>query len=373
MLQRIGILLPRSTDYPAMGYDLLDGLRYGLKQSGNDSVKFSHDSIGFGENAATNYSKAEHLFLENDLELLIVYSGSTNAEMLYPLAEGMQKPILFVDPGMQFPTVKPSPWCYHISLQGIHAAYHSGCDAGKGKRSIVMATSFFDGGFRGSYYADKGLANAGGEVKGNFVSGYKTTEFTVDPFITLVKEREPQAIIANFSTYLSELFFNKLNEHPEKSIATSLPFYCSPFMGEEQALVNCNFPGGDYHTVVPWATTITNPQQELFTNIIAAEKKKTANIFHLLGWEAAMVATQMNAGSPDDFSYQSPRGKVTMDATTHYTYAPLYNAKITGNDAGKCQLKIESQLDVTREQHQSILIDQSIQLVSGWKNNYFCS
>src|SRR5690349_18979757 len=102
-LRKIGILLPRSTDYPAMGYDILEGLKIRLKIMGTEAVQFFTENIGFGENATFNYAAAEKLLLEQDADLLIVYSNASNAEPLYKLAEALQKPLIILDAGMQLP------------------------------------------------------------------------------------------------------------------------------------------------------------------------------------------------------------------------------------------------------------------------------
>ena len=76
--------------------------------------------------------------------------------------------------------------------------------------------------------------------------------------------------------------------------------------------------------------------------------------------------------SLEDFEYNSPRGPVVMDKKTHYTYAPLYKGFIAGNEDGKCVLKVEEQIEVTKEEHQKIVVSQELEFLSGWKNNYFC-
>ena len=373
MLSRIGLLLPRSTDYPSIGYDILDGLRLSLKIGDHNEVQFFFDNIGFGENATDNYAKAEKICLTNDPDLLIVYAGSVNAEYLYPLAEALSKPIIFLDAGMQFPNIAPTPWCYHISLQGIHACYHMGQDAGRGNKKVLMATSFYDGGYRGTMYTHNGLSASGGSVCGNFVSGYKVADFTIEPYLNLLQDQQPQSVAANFSSYLSELFFKALHENKEHALPA--PFYSSPYMAEEQILNKCPFPGGEFNTVVSWASSLDNEEQKKFTSIIEKEKNKSANVFHLLGWEAASVAMQIadhGIRSLEDFEYNSPRGPVVMDKKTHYTYAPLYKGFIAGNEDGKCVLKVEEQIEVTKEEHQKIVVSQELEFLSGWKNNYFC-
>src|SRR5689334_15479434 len=288
MISRIGLLLPRSTDYPSLGFDMLEGLRCNLKMHGNETTRFVSENIGFGEDNALNYAKAEKLFLEDEVEMIIAYCNPSNAEPLYRLATAVQKPLIILDAGMQLPGEYPPPYCYHISLQGVHACRLSGYKAGSGKRKVLMATSFYDGGYRGPWSYDRGLLEAGGSVCGNYISGYRPAEFTIDPYIGLLQQSGAGSVAACFSSYLAELFFKALNEKKEEAVL--LPFYCSPFMAEEQMLEKCDFPGGEFYTVVPWASTLENEEQKVFSNCL--REKKSPNLFHLLGWEAGILAVQ---------------------------------------------------------------------------------
>ncbi|HEY4063545.1 MAG TPA: ABC transporter substrate-binding protein [Puia sp.] len=369
---RIGLLLPRSTDYPAMGFEILDGLRCGLKLQGVACDLFS-ENTGFGEDQALTWSKAEKLLIQDNADLLVVYSGSLNAESLYPLADAAQKPFIILDAGMQLPLGKPSPYCFHISLQGLHACRLAGFMAGTGNRKVLMATSFYDGGYRGPFSYDRGLSEAGGAVCGNFVSGYKITEFNIDNYLFLLQRSEAAAVAACFSTYLAELFFKALGE--KHSEATPLPFYCSPFMAEEQLLGKCDFPGGEFHAIVPWATSLQNKEQEQFIHTIREEKNKTATIFHLLGWEAAIAATaawRQGALALKGFCYSSPRGEVTIHPETHYSFAPLYKGKIARGGEGKCTLEISEPVPVDAAMHMAVLGDRPDSVATGWTNDYLC-
>lgn len=373
MLDRIGLLLPRSTDYPSMGFDILEGMRANLKKNGYGSVVFLTENIGFGEDAALNYAKAEKLLLQDNADIIIAYCNSSNAEPLYKLADALSKPFIILDAGMQLPGVEVSSFCYHISLQGIQGCRMAGYMAGEGNRKVLMATSFYDGGYRGPWSYDRGLSEAGGSICGNYVSGYKLAEFTIDPYIGLLNRSGADSVGACFSSYLAELFFKHLCE--KNSEATPLPFYCSPFMAEEQLLSKCDFPGGEFHAVVPWASALNNTEQEEFRKIIQADKNKTANIFHLLGWEAAIVATQAmqhGARSLEGFSYKSPRGSVTIHPLTHNTYAPLYKGRIIGDKNGKCVFEVTETIPMDAEEHVMILKDHPDATASGWRNNYLC-
>ncbi len=52
-------------------------------------------------------------------------------------------------------------------------------------------------------------------------------------------------------------------------------------MAEDILLSQCDFPGGTFHAIVPWSTTLQGEEQEVFIEAIRREKNKQANIFPL--------------------------------------------------------------------------------------------
>lgn len=374
MPTRIGLLLPRSTDYPSMGFDILDGLRSHLHLLGITDPMLITENIGFGDDQQLCYAKAEKLLLQDDVQLLIAYSNIQNAEPLYQMAHSSGRAFLFLDAGMQMATEDRVPNNWFLSLQGIDACFRLGQLAGEGKRRVMMASSFFDAGYRGSLFAVKGMDTTGGTVSGNYISSHKINEFNIDRYLELLNENKPQAVIANFSIYLTDLFMKELKG--KGSIATPLPFYCSPFMAEETLLNKCDFPTGIFNTIVPWSTSLKNEAQDLFLMTIREQKNKVANVFHLLGWEAAVISLRLLNDGPQslsNWSFESPRGKVTFDASTQTSYAPLYKGTIIPDINGKCMLKIDEKLEVTRSEHQQNWTQKQGEMFSGWKNNYLCT
>ncbi len=372
MIYRIGLLLPRSTDYPSLGFDLADGLRSSLIAQERDSIQIISENIGFGEDQSLNYAKAEKLILQDDVSLIIAYCNITNAEPLYGLAEATQRPFIFLDAGMQQPHVPASSSCYHISLQGLHACRMAGFLAGETGKTL-MATSFYDGGYRGPWSYARGVEESGGSVCGNYVSGYKVAEFNIDGYMALLASSGADSVSACFSSYLAGLFMKALKE--KQPAATARPFYCSPFMAEEQLLSKCEFPGGTFYTVVPWATSISNNEQQAFIKAIRAHKEKEATLFHLLGWEAGLATAHLMQGqarSLAGFSYNSPRGRVTIHPDTNTTYAPLYKGMIIADHDNKCRLCITGTIPVTADEHLQVMLDRPEGVSSGWKNNYLC-
>lgn len=369
----IGILLPRSVEYPAMGIDILDGIRLHMKQLGFDCT-FYTEGTGFGEDIVAVQTSAEKLLLNNDPDLFICYATSLNAETLYSFAKSSGKPILFIDAGMEIFDAPPHPLCYHLTLQGLTACLKSGEMAGEGGRKVIAASSFLDGGYRSTLAFCNAVAEKGGTIEGHYVGHYLPKEFSVAHLDLLVKNTHAQAITASFSSYLVELFMSHLAK--ENSIADYPPFYCSPFMADEQLLSSVPFPQATFNVVVPWATSITNEANTIFLETIHAQKKKTANIFHLLGWEAAAAAKHiLESGAIENlnnWSFESPRGTVHFDAETHSAYAPLYQGKIENDGQDNCKLVIEKELEVTQELHRKIHFLRPEGEYTRWKNNYFC-
>lgn len=373
MPETIGVLLPRSGEYPTMALDLLDGLRLHLKQLNTD-VRLVTENIGFGEVIENTQAAAEKLIMEHDPKLLIAYSTSINAEALYSQAQAFNKPFLFLDAGMEVFEAPPHPLCRHLTLQGLQACRMLGDRASRNQEKILTATSFFDGGYRGTWAFHDTIMKNGGSIVGHYVSHYLPAEFSLAQYVQIAQEQAPQAVTAAFSSYFVELFFTHLAK--TEADVRRLPVYCSPFMADEQLLPKIDFPDATLHAIAPWSVNLELPVNKNFVATIQKEKNKSANIFHLLGWEAAAAAAKMleanDIAALDGWSIESPRGTVTFDKETHNAYAPLYEGKIVAGENGKCRFAVESVFEVPVEEHRALHFSRLDGAFSRWKNNFFC-
>lgn len=373
MSVNIGMLLPRSGEFPSMSFDLLDGLRLNLKRLGVPVQVFT-ENVGFGEDPEVTHAAAEKLVLQHDVQMIIAYATSLNAEALYPFAQASGKPFLFLDAGMEIFEADPHPLCRHLTLQGLQACKILGVKAGETGPKVFAASSFFDGGYRGSWAFQEGVVKSGGSICGHFVSHYQPQEFNLDNFVAQLQQSEAKSVTAAFSTYFVELFLKHLAETDEHT--RNVPLYCSPFMADEQLLSAITHPKAQLNTIVPWATSLDNEANAVFTGTVKKEKNKTANIFHLLGWDAAFavqrVIEQNNIASMDGWSFESPRGTVTFHPQTHNAYAPLYEGEISTGPDGKCLLTVNGQVTVTPEMHYDLHSMRLSGDYSRWKNNFFC-
>lgn len=377
----IGVLLPRSTDYPTMGIDLLDGLRIKLNCEGVSDVRFVPENIGFGEDKKEVYAKAEKLLLQDEADIIVAYLSPVNAALLHPLLDAAGKKLIVMDTGMNFPSETPGANAVYVSLQGLHASYFSGKKAGENSDKVIMATSFYDGGYRGPWAYHRGVQDVGGAIVGNYVAHYKESEFTIAPFLEVVKNNTDISVAACFSTYLSSLFINSL--HKQNGGSQQLNFHCSSFMFEEQIASSYALPAGKFYAYIPWLSGLDNPNNIIFTKEISERKSKKANIFHLLGWEAGIVAAHLleqlqhsNASLKEllaGWSYESPRGKVTIHPDTHFAFSPLYYAEMTQTPEAGVNISILDKLEIDAAEHLRMMNDQPAGVTSGWFNHYLCT
>lgn len=362
-----------------MGFDLLDGLRLRLGMDGNEQIQIVPENIGFGEDRKSNYAKAEKLLMQDGVDIVVAYLSAANAAVLYPLFKAAGKPLIVLDAGMNYPAAAPGKEVLHISLQGIHASYLSGKKAGGNHKEMIMATSFYDGGYSGPWAHSRGAMASNGAVVHNFISHYKEEEFTMKPFAEAVEEKQGAGIMACFSTYLAALFVNNL----PAGLPGETEFYCSSFMAEEQNMAGYRLPEARFYAHVPWASSLPNEGNRVLMQTVADKKNKTANIFHLMGWEAGIVAAMLLqeqgreldalAALLNGGAYESPRGTVSIHPETHVAYAPLYYSEMKADTEGKARLLIHDTIEITAADHKQVLQDQPEGISSGWFNNYLCT
>ena len=113
-MQTIGILLPRSTYYQTIGFDLFEGLRSGLRHLGRSDIKIITENIGFGAEKQQCYRSAEKLLLEENVSVVIAYIGHRTAQLLRPLFLAANKMLIVLDAGANLPNEWPAALIFFI-------------------------------------------------------------------------------------------------------------------------------------------------------------------------------------------------------------------------------------------------------------------
>lgn len=370
---KIALLLPRSVLYPSLSFDIMDGLKNSFKKLGmEDRYEIVSAGIGVAAKDEEIYAPAEKLLLEG-ADIVIGYMNPASAEFIHPLFEASGKTLIVLDSGYHFPGFKGKlSNAYFISLQGgLCARVITNKAIEEGYTNFAFTCSFYDAGYRPSYIYTNTVENKGGTVGFNHVTPLRRAEFTLEPLAQYLKNNPETAVLSSFCGDMAEDFFT---ESRILDIA-SHAFYSIGFTAEEQWLDKITYPGNEWSSAVAWARALETSENKEFVNIMNGIKQGKANLFSLLGWEAAMFIALGNDNF-DNITINSPRGKVFMNPENRFTEAPVYHATIAKNETtDNCILKdivIASDTESERlELKKDIDFIQNYN-INSWLNAYAC-
>ncbi len=379
MSKTAGLLLPRSVVFSSIGFDIAGGFRGGLQEAGIGDVTLKTESIGLGADDKQIYAACEKLVMEG-VTIVAGYVNPTTAEKLEPLFAGGNAVFISLDAGYHFPTsMKKLLHVFYVSLQGalcIRTLTKTATD--KGTKKIAFTCSFYDSGYRGPMAFNWGLDEGGGSITYNLITPLKRADLTLAPLATHLNSNDVDGVFAGFCGDMLQDFFK---EAAAGNVLANHTVLGSSFVGEEQWLAQSPYPGVDVQVCVPWARSLDNEANVRFTNALK-KINKTPNVFSLLGWEAGIVAAKgFEAGDTtnaitalEGFRFESPRGQVTLDATTHQSNAPVYEAIVQRGEDGMCVLHVTGVSPITDEQR--VKLEEEINGATGtmtsWFNAYGC-
>jgi branched-chain amino acid transport system substrate-binding protein len=369
---KIALLLPRSVIYPSISFDIMDGFKQSLKNMGLEGY---HEIVSAGIGVAAKHQEIYDCceqFLMEGADIIIGYINPLAAEFVHPLFESSDKTLLVLDSGYHFPVFQGKlSHAYFISLQGSlctrvivdQAIQH-------GYKNFAFACSFYDAGYRPSYIYPTAVEEKGGTIGFNHITSLRRADFTLKPLTEYLEQEKEAAVLVTFCGDMAEDFFTKNNE-----ITDNHSVYGTGFTSDEQWLRKITYSGKDWNSAVAWSQTLQTPENQNFVKILNSNKEGKANLFSLLGCEAALFIGLENSVF-DNISIESPRGKVWMNPENRFTEAPVYYAtvsedKITGN----CLLKdvhIASVTETERESLKNNMLAMQNAEANTWLNAYAC-
>jgi branched-chain amino acid transport system substrate-binding protein len=379
MKREIGFLLPKSVIYPTINFDLVAGLRLGLQSSSITDVQITTASIGIAGDDKLIYARCEKMLMD-DIRIVVAYINPITAEKLSPLFESGNALLIALDAGYHYPSkLIKLPNVFFLSLQGaLCCRMITKIAVNDGAKKIAYAGSFYESGYRSAYAFYKCMDEEGGSITYNHITQLSRKDFSLAPLTEHLKTASVDAVFASFCGDMLQDFYAAAGR---ENIFSRHPVYGSPFMAEEQWLAKTPYPGIEVKTCIPWAAALDNQENQEFKTWMSGNDQR-ANIFSLLGWEAARLVaaikdsnTQQAITCLEGFTFNSPRGKVTVSAANHRSNAPVYEAVVQENKmTGNCLLAGVMESALTAEQHQKL--ENDIQTVEGsftsWLNAYPC-
>jgi len=382
-MQTIGVLLPRSTYYTGLSFDLFEGLKASLRVAGKEDVRIVTENIGFGTDKQQCYKAAEQLIMHENAQVILAYIGHRMAQVLKPLCLAANRLLIVMDAGANVPQEWPeSP---NIIYHSLHNAFGSWLTAKRafsdGFKQAGMVTGYYDGGYLQTWGISHGFVNAGGEIVFNHATGYSREDFSMEPLKKHLEDHPESALLSIFSGDYLQWYFAAL-----KTVFADqqFPVYLPPFALEEGMLQGAVYPGEKTKGVAAWSRKLENKENARFVEAMQASGR-AANLFSLLAWETAIIAVhafelleennynvQRATEKLGTFLFQSPRGTIRFHLPTKHSIAPMYNARITDDGTGHCEILIEGIIDGTDAEFEAFTEHPMENIVSGWYNSYTC-
>ncbi|TDW51785.1 amino acid/amide ABC transporter substrate-binding protein (HAAT family) [Flavobacterium sp. 270] len=373
---KIALLLTRSVIYPSMSFDIMDGFKSCLKNLGIDGEhEITSSNIGVAGKNEEIYICCEQLLL-NDTDIIAAYINPLTAEFIQPLFESAGKLLLVLDSGYHFPNFQEKlSNVYFISLEGnlcSRAIVNKAIQ--EGQNNFAFICSFYDAGYRPPYTFATAAEDKGAVISYNYVTPLQRADFSLTPLSEYLEQNKEVSLLTSFCGDMADDFFRGAAK--ENSIV-STKTYGSGFTAEEFWMSKIPYPGYDWSCAIPWSSTSAIEENQEFITVMQNIKKKKANVFSLLGWEAALFVDAATKGSLDNISVNSPRGKVYMNAATGFSEAPLYYATVTKDEeTGNCILENVTEVENLNEErkrlHEHILAVQQEPTYNSWFNSYAC-
>lgn len=372
--------MPRSTLYPMLGMDMINGLKLSIQQqSVSGDIELIIDNIGFGINEPEIYAKAEKMLLQENADVVIAFADTIIAELLQPLFTATNKILLIVNFGANFPrSWNPEPTCITLSLNFCLQARLTGkLAASKENKKAANVLSYFDGGYNQCYSLINSFQVNGGITMFNHVTHFRLDQFSLKPLDDFLEQHaDVSTLLCLFAGEQAGRFYTDIEALQQKR---SLDLFVSPMMLDETIFSTANYKTQQVQGFVPWHSTLTNQANQDFKTIIKSKANKQANYFLLLGWEAGMLLSEIFRRSNDHsgsaeiiqavkkLKYNSPRGWLKIDEATHHCYAPCWHAKASGND-----ITIIEEVNDIEKEWQEFTQEPLLTEYSMWRNTYLC-
>ncbi len=335
-LLTIGVLLPQSTIYPALGSNFLAGMQLYFNQAadGTPAVRLVAEDAGFGQAQAT--VAAQKLLDTGKASLVVGLGNPMLAGMLRGLFQARRTFFLAAGLGENVPRQSAdSAYVFHHTLGAWQGAWALGQWAAThlGRRAAV-ATSFYDSGYDMLSAFHLGFTAAGGTVATTQTTHLLANSPALPAVLAEIAATRPDFV---YGAYCGPAAVDFVRAYAQAAPLARTPLLGSTFLAGETALPTLGKAALGIKTALGWTPALETAENRAFLAAYAKQTGQVADSPALLGYETAHLAATALAGVAGDASrinemraalaaaaWTGPRGRIAMDAQTHCTDGPLY-------------------------------------------------
>ncbi|WP_433507086.1 ABC transporter substrate-binding protein [Pseudonocardia halophobica] len=324
---KIGLVIPQSGVYAALGTDMQRGWDLWLQQHGNriGGREVTTVVADEGENPQSGVPAVQRVLQADQVDIVVGIVNSATALGAAPLMSESKKVLVVANAGAADITGKSrTPYVWRTSFQNAQVAAAAGPylaqqDIPGGV--FLIAPDYAAGtevraGFKAAYEA------AGGRIAGEAAPPFGTTQ-DYQPFLSQIRQSGAGAVFCFFAGAEAVRF---VQQYAQFGLKDSVPLYGSGFLTEGGVLTAQADAAVGVRTSLFYTDRLENPANRAFVDAYRGVYQATPTCYSVSTWDAAAVldralgsaaaldgdavsAALGQVGAIDD----SPRGSWTFD------------------------------------------------------------
>ncbi|MEZ5932087.1 MAG: ABC transporter substrate-binding protein [Alphaproteobacteria bacterium] len=350
----VGLLLPYSGTYAALGNDITDGFNFAIEEAGRADA-FAIVREDTEAKPPVGLAMARKLVLEDEVDVLVGVVSSGVLGALRDFVDGAEVPLIVANAGNDAATGEAcSPYIVRVSFSNAQVNRPMGqwlVDQGIGK--VYTLAPDYAAGHQMIEAFTEAYAAAGGEVVGGeFTPFGQTSDF--GPYLTNAGSSGAEAIFVFYAGGEAISFVKQYGSFGKK-----LPLYGSGFLtsplyvgAEGEAAVGVT-------ASLHYVPTLDTPENKAFVDAFKAKFERTPSEYSVQGYDAARtLMAAIDSGAADrasiaaalpKVSYASPRGPVEIDPATNNVVQNIYIYETVADGDGLTQ-KVVGTVEAVRDE-----------------------
>jgi branched-chain amino acid transport system substrate-binding protein len=340
---RIGLLLPGASVPTSHAARLRKGLELALALNG-DQAGGRRIRIIPGEtlpSAGAAVRAAQTLALDHRADIVVGMVGPRVTRMVSDMFE--KEGTLFIEAGAGEQITGSNErrsHIFHSSLCGWESMMAMGTWAARNiGRKGAVAASFYDSGYDMLSAFRCGFEGAGGTITTQRITGAPGAggDITIANAVKAIADARPDFILGLYAEGAALAFLDGCHR---MRLTDGIPMLSSGLAVDEYMLPERGRLARGMRSAHTWSATLSNEANRKFVGEYLARTGERADATAMLGYETGlMIAAAIENAAGDiggigraleGLSIESPRGRVTIDPSTHATVAPHHLREVAG-------------------------------------------
>ena len=327
---KVGLLLPASGPYAALGKEITDGFMLAIEESGLKDIKVINEDTE--AKPPVGLAKARKLVLEDEVDVLsgVVSSGVLGA--IRDFVDGSKVPLIVSNAGNDSATGEScSKYITRVSFSNGQVNRPMGqWMYDKGIRKVYALAPDYAAGHEQIDAFKKTFTAAGGQVIGEEYTPFGKTE-DFGPFLTNAQAAKPDAVYV-FYAGGEAIKFTK--QYHSFGLDKSIPLFGSGFLTSSLYVKSEGEAANGVTTSLHYVPTLDTPENKAFTAAFQKKAGHAPSEYAVQGYDAGRLLTEaLKAGASGrealaaalpKVKYTGPRGPLEIDPATNNVVQNVY-------------------------------------------------